>query len=75
MLIHLVLTLIVFTATIEWTFSAMKLVKNILRTRMEDKFPTDHWIRILSDSLELEWILLTAWIPLRDPRPKISHVF
>jgi hypothetical protein len=37
-LIHLVLTLPISTATTKWAFSAMKLVKTRLRSRMEDVF-------------------------------------
>ncbi|XP_028065386.1 uncharacterized protein LOC114268406 [Camellia sinensis] len=39
--ITLVLTLLVSTATTERSFSAMKIVKNRLRNKMEDKFLTD----------------------------------
>jgi len=43
-LIHLVLTLPISTATTEWAFSAMKLVKTILRSRMEDEFLVYHLV-------------------------------
>ncbi|XP_059458276.1 uncharacterized protein LOC132187858 [Corylus avellana] len=43
-LICLVLTLPVSTATTERAFSAMKLVKTRLRTRMEDEFLADHLV-------------------------------
>ncbi|XP_059436119.1 uncharacterized protein LOC132169046 [Corylus avellana] len=43
-LIRLVLTLPVSTATTERVFSAMKLVKTRLRTRMEDEFLADHLV-------------------------------
>jgi hypothetical protein len=40
MLIRLVLTLLVSTATIEPTFSAMKHVKTLLRNKMKEEFLT-----------------------------------
>ncbi|XP_052206770.1 uncharacterized protein LOC127811097 [Diospyros lotus] len=40
-LIRLVLTLLVSTATTEWAFSVMKLLKTTLRNKMEDDFLTD----------------------------------
>ncbi|KAJ9186530.1 hypothetical protein P3X46_002092 [Hevea brasiliensis] len=43
-LVRLVLTLPVSTTTIERAFSAMKLVKTILRDRMEDKYLADNLI-------------------------------
>jgi hypothetical protein len=43
-LIRLVLTLPVSTATIERAFSAMKLVKTRLRSRMEDESLADHLV-------------------------------
>ena len=43
-LIRLVLTLPVSTATIEWTFLAMKLLKIRLRNRMEDELLADNMI-------------------------------
>ena len=44
MLIHLVLTLPVFTVTNEQAFSAMKIVKTRLSNRMEDAFLADHLV-------------------------------
>ena len=41
MLIHLVLTLLVSTATIEQVFSAMKHVKTMLRNKIEEEFLTN----------------------------------
>lgn len=41
-LICLILTLSISTATTELTFSAIKLIKIRLRTRMEYKFLADH---------------------------------
>ena len=43
-LIRLVLTLPVSTATTEWTFLAMKLLKTRLRNRMEDELLADNMI-------------------------------
>jgi hypothetical protein len=43
-LIHLVLTLSVSTATTEQTFSAMKLVKTRLRSKMENEFLADNLV-------------------------------
>jgi len=43
-LIRLVLTLPVSTATTERAFSAMKLIKTKLRSRMEDEFLADHLV-------------------------------
>jgi hypothetical protein len=43
-LIRLVLTLPVSTATTERAFSAMKLIKTRLRSRMEDEFLADHMV-------------------------------
>ena len=40
-LIYLVLTLPVFTATTEWTFSIMKHVKTVFRNKMKEEFLTD----------------------------------
>ena len=46
--ITLVLTLLVFTVTIEWVFSTMNIIKNSLRNKMEDDFSNGfygflHW--------------------------------
>jgi hypothetical protein len=43
-LIHLVLTLSISTATIERTFSAMKLVKTRLHSKMENEFLADNLV-------------------------------
>ena len=43
-LIHLMLTLLIFTATTERAFSAMKLLKTRLRNRIEDEFLADNMI-------------------------------
>ena len=43
-LIRLVLTLLVCTATIKWAFSAIKLVKNRLRSKMDDEFLADNLV-------------------------------
>jgi len=40
-LIRLILTLLVFTATTEQTFSAMKHVKTVLRNKMKEEFLAD----------------------------------
>ena len=40
-LIHLILTLSVFTATTKRSFSAMKLIKARLRNKMKDEFLAD----------------------------------
>ncbi|KAG6645251.1 hypothetical protein CIPAW_08G109200 [Carya illinoinensis] len=42
LLIRLILTLPISTATTEQAFSVMKLIKTILRIRMEDEFLADH---------------------------------
>jgi len=41
MLIHLVLTLLVFTATTERIFSTMKHVKTVFRNKMKEEFLVD----------------------------------
>ena len=52
-LIRLVLTLPVSTATTERAFSAMKLLKTILRTRMEDELLADNMIVYIEK--EIAW--------------------
>jgi len=44
MLIRLILTFLVSTATTEWAFSAMKIVKTILRNWMENNFLASYLI-------------------------------
>ncbi|KAL5863353.1 hypothetical protein ACOSQ3_000867 [Xanthoceras sorbifolium] len=60
-LIRLVLTLPVSTATTERAFSAMKLVKTPLRSKMEDDFLTDCLVvyieREIADTIDLEYII------------------
>ncbi|KAL5754155.1 hypothetical protein ACOSP7_022375 [Xanthoceras sorbifolium] len=60
-LIRLVLTLPVSTATTERAFSAMKLVKTPLRSKMEDDFLTDCMViyieREIADTIDLEHII------------------
>ncbi|KAL5758514.1 hypothetical protein ACOSP7_021125 [Xanthoceras sorbifolium] len=60
-LIRLVLTLPVSTATTERTFSAMKLVKTPLRSKMEDDFLTDCLVvyieREIVDTIDLKYII------------------
>ncbi|KAL5794981.1 hypothetical protein ACOSP7_003575 [Xanthoceras sorbifolium] len=60
-LIRLVLTLPVSTATTERAFSAMKLVKTPLRSKMEDDFLTDCLVVYIemeiADTIDLEYII------------------
>ena len=50
-LIHLVLTLPVSTTTIERIFSAMKIVKTRLRSKMEDEFLTNSLITYIEKDI------------------------
>ncbi|KAL5856403.1 hypothetical protein ACOSQ3_003861 [Xanthoceras sorbifolium] len=60
-LIRLVLTLPVSTATTERAFSAMKLVKTPLRSKMENDFLTDCMViyieKEIADTIDLEHII------------------
>ena len=60
-LIHLVLTLPVFTATTECTFSAIKFLKTRLCNKMEDEFLTDSLViyieREIVEAFSLDFIL------------------
>ena len=60
-LIRLVLTLPVSTATVERSFSAMKLIKTALRNKMEEEFLADsmmiHIERELIEDIETDLII------------------
>ncbi|XP_062170960.1 uncharacterized protein LOC133876724 [Alnus glutinosa] len=55
-LIHLVLTLPVSTATTERAFSAMKLIKTRLRSRMEDEFLAYHMVVYIEKEIAKNFI-------------------
>jgi hypothetical protein len=50
-LIHLVLTLPVFTATTEWTFSIMKHVKTVFRNKIKEEFLMDSMMMYIEREL------------------------
>ncbi|KAF5458222.1 hypothetical protein F2P56_022269, partial [Juglans regia] len=70
-LIRLVLTLPVSTATTERAFSAMKLIKTRLRTRMEDEFLADHLLvyieKEIAKNFTLEMIM-NEFYSMKDRR-------
>ncbi|XP_062166924.1 uncharacterized protein LOC133873208 [Alnus glutinosa] len=70
-LIRLVLTLPVSTATIEQAFSAMKLVKTRLRSRMEDEFLADNLIVYIEKEIAKDFtteMIMNEFYSMKDCR-------
>ncbi|KAF5450063.1 hypothetical protein F2P56_030442, partial [Juglans regia] len=70
-LIRLVLTLPVSTATTEQAFSAMKLIKTRLRTRMEDEFLADHLLVYIEKEIAKNFtseMIMNEFYSMKDRR-------
>jgi len=70
-LIRLVLTLPVSTATTERAFSAMKLVKTKLRSKMEDEFLADNLIVYIEKEIAKDFMtemIMDEFYSLKDRR-------
>jgi hypothetical protein len=70
-LIRLVLTLPVSTATTEQAFSAMKLVKTRLRSRMEDEFLADNLVVYIEKEIAKDFItemIMNEFYSMKDRR-------
>ncbi|KAF5444869.1 hypothetical protein F2P56_033965 [Juglans regia] len=70
-LIRLVLTLPFSTATTEGAFSAMKLIKIRLRTRMEDEFLADHLLVYIEEEIAKNFtseMIMNEFYSMKDRR-------
>jgi hypothetical protein len=70
-LICRVLTLPVSTATTEWAFSAMKLVKTRLRSRIKDEFLADHLVVYIEKEIAKDFtteMIMDGFYSMKDRR-------